>query len=209
VNRIHVKISPPAKVQEREREREKDIVFIAGGIGIGNTTKSSEDRSGMNTAIRLGLKLSRSLALSLDYEVNDRNDEKPLSTDFVKSGNSFKVARRPKVFSTKYTFICIQANLSEGFFIRSSVGLGFHRLASYDEVYGAIDPNTRKRTIDGYEGRFSSGAGVAFGLSAGYELIRMRAFSFALEGTYRISLSGDSSRSRRALSMHGLVALRL
>jgi hypothetical protein len=104
----------------------------------------------------------------------------------------------------------LQANLRERFFARSSAGLGFHRFVYYFSMYlGAKDPNTGRPTISGYEGRFSSETGFAFGLSAGYKLIRLRALSFSIEGAYRKSLGEDSSSSRRSLGLQGLVALSL
>lgn len=205
VERIDVKMLPPAK--SRARERKERIVF-AGGFGAGNTAKSSESRTGINTALRLGFDLSRSFTLSADYEINDRRDESPLGTDLVKNGNLFIPVRKPKVFSTRYIFFSVQANVRERFFIRSSAGLGTYRTAFYWPVYGALDPNTRRLMIERYEGNYSSGSDFAFGLSAGYELIRMRALSFSLEGTYRKSLGENSSSSRRTLGMQGLVALR-
>jgi hypothetical protein len=184
--------------------------MFAGGFGAGNTAKSSETRTGTNTVLRRGFSLSRSLTLSADYEINDRRDERPRSTDFVKSGNLFISVRQPKVFSTRYAFISVQANLWDGFFARSSAGLGFHRFVNYYSMYlGAKDPITGRPTISGYEGHFSSERGFAFGLSAGYKLIRLRALLFSLEGTYRKSFGDYDTSSRRSIGLQGLVALSL
>lgn len=206
VDGINSSLLPPSKIQAHERK--KGIMF-AGGFGAGNTAKSSESRAGFNTTFRLGFNLSRSLILSGDYEINDRRDERPRSTDFVKRGDLFVSVRRPQVFSTRYALISVQANLPEGFFVRSSAGLGFHRYVYYAPMYlGPKDPNTGRPTISEYVGFFSSEGGPAFGLSAGYELIRMRALAFSLEGTYRKSRGEDSSGSRSAFGVQGLVALR-
>jgi hypothetical protein len=207
VKHINLKTLPPAKLQMRGRK--KGIVF-AGSFGVGNTAQSSETRTGANTAFRLGFDLSSSLTLSADYEINDRRDERPRSTDFVKSGNLFISVRQPKVFSSRYAFISLQTNLRERFYARSSAGLGFHRFAYYYSMYlGAKDPNTGRPTISGYEGGFSSETGFAFGLSAGYTLIRLRALSFSLEGTYRKSFGDYHTSSRRSIGLQGLVALSL
>ena len=114
----------------------------------------------------------------LEFEIQNPSYERPEISDFVLIDGSVEQVRHPKVFRTSFLFLSAKCYLFKGLFIKPSIGFAANKIYGYAFPLGSGD-------LPFYTS-VRSEAGVAFGISAGYEFYIKCQMSLYLEAAYRI-----------------------